>query len=126
MKRLDTADKLNGSKVYALDRALPGMRCAVIKDCPVFGGKLKSYDESKIMGRPGVRRVVKVKDTTVAVVADTLRSAKAALDVLPIVWDEGQGASQSSALIAEHRKEGLTATATNGDWHKGDALKAIE
>src|SRR6202030_395438 len=25
-----------------------------------------------------------------------------------------------------HLKEGLTATATNGDWHKGDAVKAIE
>ena len=45
MKRLDTADKLNGSKVYAIDVKLPGMLCAAIKDCPVFGGKLVSYDE---------------------------------------------------------------------------------
>ena len=37
------------------------MLCAAIKDCPVFGGKLKSFDESKIEGRPGVRSVVKVK-----------------------------------------------------------------
>jgi isoquinoline 1-oxidoreductase beta subunit len=125
MKRLDTADKLNGSKVYAIDVSLPGMLCAAIKDCPVFGGKLESYDESKIAGRPGVRRVVKVKDTAVAVVADTWWRAKAALDALPIVWDEGPGASQSSALIAEHLKEGLNASATNGDWHKGDAIKAI-
>jgi isoquinoline 1-oxidoreductase beta subunit len=126
MKRLDTADKLNGSKIYAIDVTLPGMLCAAIKDCPVFGGKLKSYDESKIAGLPGVRRVVKVKDTAVAVVADTWWRAKAALEALPIVWDEGPGASQSSAMIAEHLKEGLTATATNGDWQKGDAVKAIE
>jgi isoquinoline 1-oxidoreductase beta subunit len=125
MKRLDTADKLNGSKVYAIDVALPGMLCAAIKDCPVFGGKLKSYDESKIAGRPGFRRVVRVNDTAVAVVADTWWRAKAALDALPIVWDEGQNASQSSALIAEQLKEGLTATASNGDWHKGDAIAAI-
>jgi isoquinoline 1-oxidoreductase subunit beta len=59
------------------------------------------------------------------VVADTWWRAKAALDALPIVWDEGQNASQSSALIAEHLKEGLTATASNGDWHKGDAIAAI-
>ena len=124
-KRLDTADKLNGSKVYAIDVALPGMLCAAIKDCPVFGGKLKSYDESKIAGRPGFRRVVRVNDTAVAVVADTWWRAKAALDALPIVWDEGQNASQSSALIAEQLKEGLTATASNGDWHKGDAIAAI-
>ncbi|HKA71164.1 MAG TPA: molybdopterin cofactor-binding domain-containing protein, partial [Xanthobacteraceae bacterium] len=63
MKRLDTADKLNGSKVYAIDVKLPGMLCAAIKDCPVFGGKLVSYDESKIKDRPGVRRIVKVNDT---------------------------------------------------------------
>jgi len=125
MKRLDTADKLNGSKVYAIDVALPGMLCAAIKDCPVFGGKLKSYDESKIAGRPGFRRVVRVNDTAVAVVADTWWRAKVALDALPIVWDEGQNASQSSALIAEQLKEGLTATASNGDWHKGDAIAAI-
>jgi isoquinoline 1-oxidoreductase subunit beta len=126
MKRLDTADKLNGSKVYAIDLTLPGMLCAAIKDCPVFGGKLESYDEAKIAGRPGVHRVVKVKDTAVAVVADTWWRAKAALEALPIVWDEGPNASQSSALIAEHVKEGLTASTTNGDWHKGDAVKAIE
>ncbi|HEV7981823.1 MAG TPA: molybdopterin cofactor-binding domain-containing protein, partial [Xanthobacteraceae bacterium] len=43
LKRLDTADKLDGSKVFAIDLKLPGMLCAAIKDCPVFGGKLKSY-----------------------------------------------------------------------------------
>ena len=53
MKRLDTADKLNGSKVFAIDLALPGMLHAAVKACPVFGGKLISYDESKIAGRRG-------------------------------------------------------------------------
>src|SRR5213593_2985026 len=52
MKRLDTGDKLDGAKVYAIDLKLPGMLCAAIKDCPVFGGKVKSYDEAKIAGRP--------------------------------------------------------------------------
>ena len=121
LKRLDTADKLNGSKVYAIDVKLPGMLCAAIKDCPVFGGKLKSYDEAKIAGMPGVRKVVKVKDTGIAVVADTWWRAKTALDALPIVWDEGAGATQSDATIAEHLKEGLTASATNGSRQNGDA-----
>ena len=110
LKRLDTASKLNGSKVYAIDVKLPGMLCAAIKDCPVFGGRVNSYDESKIAGRPGVRRVVKVKDTAVAVVADTWWHAKSALDALPIVWDEGPGATQSNATIAAHLKDGLTAS----------------
>jgi isoquinoline 1-oxidoreductase beta subunit len=126
LKRLDTADKLNGGKVYAIDVKLPGMLCAAIKDCPVFGGKVKSYDEAKIAGMPGVRKVVKVKDTGLAVVADTWWHAKNALDALPIVWDEGASAAQSSATIADHLKEGLGATATNGSRQNGDAIKAIE
>ena len=126
LKRLDTADKLNGSKVYAIDLKLPGMLNAEIKDCPVFGGKLKSYDESKIAGMPGVKKVVKVKDTAVAVVADTWWRARKALEALPIVWDEGPNASRSSATIADLLKEGLTAADTNGARQNGDALKAIE
>jgi isoquinoline 1-oxidoreductase beta subunit len=126
LKRLDTADKLNGSKVYAIDLKLPGMLNAAIKDCPVFGGKLKSYDESKIAGMPGVKKVVKVKDTAVAVVADTWWRARKALEALPIVWDEGPNASRSSATIADLLKEGLTAADTNGARQNGDALKAIE
>ena len=125
LKRLDTADKLDGSKIFAIDLKLPGMLNAAIKDCPVFGGKLKSYDESKIAGMPGVKKVVRVKDTAVAVVADTWWRAKKALDALPIVWDEGEAASKSSATIADMLKDGLNATATNGDRQNGDALKAI-
>jgi isoquinoline 1-oxidoreductase subunit beta len=125
LKRLDTADKLDGSKVFAIDLKLPGMLCAAIKNCPVFGGKLGNYDESKVAGMPGVRKVVKVKDTGVAVVADTWWRAKKALDALPIVWDEGPNASQSSVTIAEMLKDGLGASTTNGDRRNGDAPKAI-
>src|SRR4051812_30040543 len=125
LKRLDTADKLNGSKVFAIDLKLPDMLCAAIKDCPVFGGKLKSFDESKVAGMPGVKKVVKVKDTGVAVVADTWWRAKKALDALPIEWDEGEGAKASSASIANELKEGLSAETTNGERKNGDALKAI-
>ncbi len=125
LKRLDTADKLNGSKIYAIDVKLPGMLCAAIKDCPVFGGKLRSFDDSKVAGFPGVKKVVRVKDTGVAVVADTWWRAKTALDALPIIWDEGKGATVSSAQIADDLKDGLSATTTNGERKSGDALKAI-
>src|SRR4029079_15663360 len=96
-----------------------------VKACPVFGGKLKSFDESKVAGMPGVKKVVKVQDTAVAVVADTWWRAKKALDALPIVWDEGEGAAKSSATIAESLRDGFNASTTNGDRQNGDALKAI-
>src|SRR6266702_4743045 len=127
IKRLDTPMKLNGSLVYAIDLKLPGMLHAAVKASPVFGGKLVSYDEAKISRMPGVRRVVKVHDNAVAVVADTWWRAKSALAALPIVWDEGSGASQSSATIAERLREGLTATNEPfASWQDGgDALKTI-
>src|SRR5256885_16510268 len=74
---------------------------------------------------PGVRGVVKVNDATVAVVADTWWRAKTALEVLPIVWDEGANAAQSSATIAERLKEGLTADDAFADTNIGDAPKGI-
>jgi isoquinoline 1-oxidoreductase beta subunit len=126
LKRLDTADKLNGSKLFAIDVKLPDMLNAAIKDSPVFGGKVVSFDESKVSGMPGVKKVVKVGDSAVAVVADTWWHAKKALDALPIVWDEAGNGNVSNASIAEQLKEGLTATTTNGDRKNGDALKAIE
>ena len=126
VKRLDTTDKLNGSKIFAIDLRLPGMLNAAIKACPVFGGKLVSFDDAQVAKRPGVRRVVKVNDTTVAVVADTWWHAKTALDVLSIVWDEGPAATQSSATIAERLKEGLTAPAAYSSRNEGEALKAID
>src|SRR5437868_11920869 len=50
LKRLDTEDKTTGKMIYGADIKLPGMLNAAIKDCPVFGGKLKSYDEATMTG----------------------------------------------------------------------------
>ncbi|BBC01808.1 MULTISPECIES: xanthine dehydrogenase family protein molybdopterin-binding subunit [Bradyrhizobium] len=107
LKRLDTVDKTTGKMVYGIDVKLPGMLNAAIKDCPVFGGKVKSFDEAKIAGMKGVRKVVQVGDSAVAVVADTWWHAKTALDALPIVWDEGPNAKVSSETIATWLAEGL-------------------
>ena len=125
LKRLDTADKLNGSKTFGADLQLPGMLCAAIKDCPVFGGKLASFDDSAIKGLRGVKAAVKVNDTTVAVVADTWWRAKNALDKLPIVWDEGPHAQANEASIAAHLKTGLTEPGNYAGRNEGQALSAI-
>ncbi len=110
VKRLDTAEKLNGKLVFAIDVKLPGMLNAAIMACPVPGGKLKSFDASKIKSMAGVRHVVAVGDDAVAVVADKFFQAKTALARLPIRWDEGANATVNSADIAELLKTGLSAT----------------
>ncbi len=125
VKRLDTMDKLTGKQVYGADLKLPGMLSAAIKDCPVFGGKVKSFEAAKVKGMPGVRHVVPVGDSAVAVVADTWWQAKTALDQLPIVWDEGANAKVSSVTIAEMLKAGLDADQAFVANQNGDAKAAI-
>jgi len=125
VKRLDTRNKVTGAKVYGFDLKLPGMVNAAIRDCPVFGGKLRSFDAAKVMGMKGVKKVVKVGDSAVAVVADTWWHAKKALDALPVAWDEGPNAKVSSASIADVLKAGLDADQAFVGNQNGDAKSAL-
>jgi isoquinoline 1-oxidoreductase beta subunit len=125
VKRLDTADKVVGKTVYGIDLKMPGLLNAAIKDCPVFGGKVKSFDAAKVEGMKGVKKVVQVGDSGVAVVADTWWHAKTALDALPIVWDEGENAKVSSATIAEMLKAGLDAEQAFVGNQNGNAKDAL-
>ncbi len=125
LARLDTADKTTGAKIYGMDFKVPGMLNAAIKDCPVFGGKVKSFDAAKIKAMPGVKHVLPVGDSAVTVVADTWWQAKTALDALPIVWDEGPHAKVSSASLAEWLKEGLDAPGAVVGNQNGDVKAAI-
>jgi isoquinoline 1-oxidoreductase beta subunit len=125
VKRLDTRHKVDGSQVYGMDLSLPGMLNAAIKDCPVFGGRLKSFDAAAVAMRPGVKKVVPVGDSAVAVVADTWWHAKTALDALPIEWDEGPNANASSASVAATLKAGLTADDAVAGTRIGDARQAL-
>ena len=110
VNRIDgVADKVTGRQVYAIDLKMPGMLVANIKECPVFGGKVKSYDATKAQSMKGVKKVVQVGDSAVAVVADTFWQAKSALDQVNIVWDNGANGNVSSASIKKMLEEGLSA-----------------
>ena len=125
LARLDTVDKTNGKQIYGSDLQMPGMLNAAVKECPVFGGKLTSFDASAIEKRPGVKKVVRIGDNTVAVVADTWWRAKTALDALPIVWDNGPNEKVSSETIAAFVKTGLDAKEAVVGNENGDARAAI-
>ena len=126
LNRIDTfADKVTGKQVYGIDLKLPGMLVATIKECPVFGGTVKSFDASKVTGMKGVKKVMKVGETAVAVVAETFWVAKTALDQVAIVWDEGPNASVSSASIAKTLVEGLTAEQAFVGNTRGDTKAAL-
>jgi len=125
LKRLDTPDKLVGKTVYGIDVRLPEMLYAAMSACPVFGGTLKSYDDSKIRGMPGVQRVVRIDNDAVAVVADSWWRAKSALDALAVTWDEGKNANVTSASIADFLKAGLDADQAFVGNQAGDVEAAI-
>ncbi|HEY5800120.1 MAG TPA: molybdopterin cofactor-binding domain-containing protein [Burkholderiaceae bacterium] len=125
LARLDTVNKTTGAQIYGMDLTMPGMLNAAIKDCPTFGGKVKSFDASAAEKRPGVKKVLQVGDSAVAVVADTWWRAKSALDTVTIVWDHGPNAKLSSSDIAATLKEGLTAKDAVVGNQNGDIKAAL-
>lgn len=124
--RLDSADKVNGKKVFGVDLQLPDMLVAAIKASPVFGGKVKSYDETKVKNFRGVKGVVKVGDNAVAVVADTFWRAKTALEALPIEWDEANNGNVNHSDIEERLKAGLEEEGDFWQRKEGDAPAIIK
>src|ERR1700726_4747437 len=87
-KRLDTPAKVNGTAVYGIDARPPGVKIATLAQSPVFGGRLKSVDDTAAKAVKGVRQVVRLDDA-VAVVADHMGAAKKGLAALVIEWDGG-------------------------------------
>ena len=123
--RLDTVSKTTGAQNYGVDVKVPGMLNAAIRDCPVFGGQVKSFNAAAVEKRPGVRQVVQVGNSAVAVVADTWWRAKTALEALPIEWDLGPNSQISSDSIREMLKAGLDAKDAVVGSSKGDAPAAL-
>ncbi len=105
-KRTDTPAKVNGTAQFGMDVKLPGMVYASLAQCPVIGGKVKSFDGSKAKAMPGVQAVVQISDG-VAVVADSWWQAKKARDLLSIQWDEGAGAALSDASVLAGTRQAL-------------------
>ena len=93
--RVDTPDKVDGAAVFGLDVRVPGMVYATVARCPVFGGRVKSFDPAPALAVPGVQRVVQIS-SGVAVVADRTWAAFAGKKALKIEWDEGKVAQWSS------------------------------
>ena len=88
--RLDSRPKCDGSLKFGLDLDLPGMKTAVVARPPVFGGRVKSFDDADTRRMAGVRDVFEIplaRGTGVAVVADRFWTAKQARGALKIDWD---------------------------------------
>jgi isoquinoline 1-oxidoreductase beta subunit len=98
-KRLDTPAKVNGTAVYGIDVRPPGVKIATLAQSPVFGGRVKSVDDTAAKTVKGVRQIVRLDDA-VAVVADHMGAAKKGLAALIIEWDDGPHAKLTTEEIA--------------------------
>ena len=98
LKRLDTAEKANGTAKFGIDVLPPAVKFATLAASPVLGGKVAHVDDHRATAIPGVRQIV-VLDDLVAVVGDHMWAAKSGLEALDITWDDGPNAEVSSELI---------------------------
>src|SRR5215204_4676288 len=84
VRRLDGRAKCDGSLKFGLDLDLPGMLVAFVARPPVYGAKIKSFDDKAARAVEGVRDVFEIPVTRggrgVAVVADKFWTAKQARD----------------------------------------------
>jgi len=100
MKRLDTPGKVDGSTTFGIDVRLPNMLYAVLQRCPVFGGTVTGFDDTKTKAIPGVKKVVKISNG-VAVIADSTWAAMEGRRVLTVQFDEGKVAAFSTPGITQ-------------------------
>jgi isoquinoline 1-oxidoreductase beta subunit len=121
--RTDTPLKIAGQAVYGIDVRVPGMLFAAVARSPVFGGSVARVDDRKAKQTPGVRAVVSI-GRGVAVVADTTWAAFKGREALDIAWNEGAGASESSAGLRE-RAEALSQTPGKAVRSDGDVEAAL-
>ncbi len=123
IKRLDTPEKLNGKAVFGIDVKLPGMLTAVIARPPIFGAKIKSFDDSRARSMPGVRKIVAIP-AGVAVIADTFWQAKMAKDAVRVEWDEGNMHNFSTTQMMQDFRERAKTPGTSVR-KDGDAASAL-
>lgn len=130
--RKDIPSKTNGSAIFGIDVRPSGLLYAMVERCPVFGGKVKSFNASAAKAIPGVRAVFTIDAVPdvhswggVAVVADSTWIAMKARKKLQIVWDEGPHASESSeSLRTEFRR--IVDSTLKTIINQGNADAAIE
>ena len=122
LKRVDTAEKVDGTAKYGMDVRLPGMLTAVIAFPPDLGGKPGRVDDSAALKVPGVRKVVKIT-AGVAVVADHYWAALKGRDALKVDWQPGPLAKLDSAGVRRSYTQALEKTGKLAE-KRGDTASA--
>jgi isoquinoline 1-oxidoreductase subunit beta len=102
----DLDDILAGHAVFGMDARVPGMVYASVERPPVFGGKVKSYDDAEARKVRGVSKTLTIPPFKqpygfqplggVAVIADNTWAAMQGRRKLKVDWELGPNASLDS------------------------------
>jgi isoquinoline 1-oxidoreductase beta subunit len=122
--RLDTPSKVDGTALFAIDVALPGMLTAVVLHPPVFGGRARGIKSDAALAVPGVKQVVDV-GSGVAVIATGFWPAKRGRDLLQVDWELGPHAKLDSEVLREEYRH-LAATPGLSARRDGDPAAALK
>jgi len=106
LPRVENPSKLDGSAIFGIDFTLPGLAHAAVRQCPVFGGDVASFDRSSIAGFPGIIDVVRIPNG-IAVVGETYWQAKSALDALSLTFTEGPAAAVSTSTLRDDYRRAI-------------------
>jgi len=89
IQRLDIPSKTNGSAQFGIDVRLPEMMFASIRQSPVFGGEVLSFDEDAALNIRGVKKVILIPNG-IAVVADNTWRAEKGIKALNVKFKGGK------------------------------------
>jgi isoquinoline 1-oxidoreductase beta subunit len=106
IKRIDIPSKTNGSAQFGIDVRLPEMMYATIRQSPVFGGEVLSYDEDAAKSIRGVKKVTLIPNG-IAVIADNTWRAKRGMEVLNLKFHGGETIGLESQQVQKELLKAL-------------------
>ena len=106
IKRIDIPSKTNGSAQFGIDVRLPEMMYATIRQSPVFGGEVLSYDEDAAKSIRGVKKVILIPNG-IAVIADNTWRAKRGMELLNLKFHGGETIGLESKQVQKELLKAL-------------------
>jgi isoquinoline 1-oxidoreductase beta subunit len=123
LPRVDSPAKVKGEAEFGIDVRVPGMKFALLSRCPVIGGKVSGFDDKESKKVSGVSYVVKIGDSAVAVVADSVWGTMEGRRVLNVTWDEGPNKDLNTAAVLASLKQAASKKGASL-YSAGDVAKA--
>lgn len=121
----DATAKSTGTDQFGMDFELPNLKIAIVERCPVFGGKVQSFNADVVKKSEGVQDVFEI-ESGIAIVCDRYWQANKARQLLEVKWNEGKNKALSSEKIIKDYRDKFKAESGSEVESKGDVAKAME